>query len=115
MITDKAKELLATELMGLINSGTHKVGLGGNSTSPLATDLDVAVTGITVSPAVEKSSENNIQVKLEVLGSDITGLVIREAGIFDNGPNLLQRVNFQGVGPFSSSERLQIFINIEVE
>ena len=117
MITDKAKELLATQLKTLINAGgaTHKIGLGGNSTSPLATGLDVAVTGITVSKAVEQSSGNNLQVKLEVLGSDITGLVIREAGIFDSSSNLLQRVNFEGVGPFSSTERLQIFINIEVE
>ena len=115
MITDKAKELLTTQLKTLITAGTHKIGLGGNSTSPLATGLDVAVTGITVSKAVEQASGNNLQVKLEVLGSDITGLVIREAGIFDSSSNLLQRVNFEGVGPFSSSERLQIFINIEVE
>ena len=117
MITDKTKELLATQLKTLIDAGTHKIGLGGNPTSPLATDLDVAVTGITVSKAVEQASGNNLQVKLEVLGSDITGLVIREAGIFDGAgtPNLLQRVNFEGVGPFSSTERLQIFINIEVE
>jgi hypothetical protein len=115
MITDKAKELLAAQLLTLINGGTHKIGLGGNSTSPLATDLDVAVTGITVTPAVEQAAGNNLQIKLEVLGSDITGLVIREAGIFDSVPNLLQRVNFEGVGPFSSTERLQIFINIEVD
>ena len=44
MITDKAKELLTTQLKTLITAGTHKIGLGGNSTSPLATGLDVAVT-----------------------------------------------------------------------
>ena len=44
MITDKLKELLATELKTLVATG--KLGLGGNTTSPLALDLDVPIGGI---------------------------------------------------------------------
>jgi len=119
MITDKLRQTLATKLKEAILSG--QIGQGGNSTSPLANTLDVPITGITVTKSVEKTTENVIQVKMEILGTDITGLVIREAGLFDHADathsdaNLLQRINFEGVGPFSASERLQIFITMEVE
>jgi hypothetical protein len=114
MITDEFRKILATKLKDEVNTSNSKIGQGGNTTSPLATSLDVPLTA-TVSTTAEKSSENVVQVKLEVLGSDITGLVIREAGLFNSTPTLLQRVNFEGVGPFSATERLQIFITMEVE
>lgn len=117
MITDELRKILATKLKEEILSG--QIGQGGNSTSPLANSLDVPIDSITVSKSVEKSSQNVVQVKLEILGTAITGLVIREAGLFNHATpasgSLLQRVNFQGVGPFSASERLQIFITMEVE
>ena len=101
MITDTLRNLLADELKDLILSG--QVGLGGNNTSPAATTLDVPITGI----------------KLEVLGNAITGKVIREVGLFNHATpasgNLLQRFNFDGVGPFASTERLQIYITMEIE
>ena len=114
MITDETKSLLATYLEGLINSG--QIGLGGNSTSPSSTALDVPLT-VTVSKVSDKTSQNIVQVKLEILGSAIAGKVIREVGLFDNATpvNLLQRMNFAGVGPFSSSERLQIYLTMEIE
>lgn len=117
MITDALRNLLADELKDLILSG--QVGLGGNNTSPAATTLDVPITSITVSKNVDKTNENVIQVKLEVLGNAITGKVIREVGLFNHATpadgNLLQRFNFDGVGPFSSTERLQIYITMEIE
>ena len=116
MITDKTKELLATYLEGIILSG--QIGLGGNSTSPASTTLDVPLT-VTVSKAVDKTNQNVVQVKLEILGSGINGKVIREVGLFNHGTpasgSLLQRMNFAGVGPFSSSERLQIYLTMEIE
>ena len=39
MISDKFKSLLAAQAVTLVTAG--KVGQGGNSTSPAATDLDV--------------------------------------------------------------------------
>lgn len=115
MITDELRKILTTALKNEIDTTASKIGQGGNSTSPLANSLDVPIDSITVTTSAEKSSENVVQVKMEVLGSAITGLVIREAGLFNSSSSLLQRVNFEGVGPFSSSERLQIFITMEVE
>ena len=94
MITDKARNLLATHLQGLINAGSGKIGLGGNNTSPAATTLDTEITGITVTKSTDTTDENVIQVKLEILGSAISGKVIREVGLFDSVPNMLQRFNF---------------------
>ena len=117
MITDELRKILATKLKAEILSA--QIGQGGNTTSPLATTLDVPLSSVSTTFVAEKSSENVVQVKIEVLGSNITGLVIREAGIFNHATpasgSLLQRVNFEGVGPFSATERLQIFITMEVE
>jgi len=117
MITDELRKILATKLKEEILSA--QIGQGGNTTSPLATTLDVPLSSVSTTFVAEKSSENVVQVKIEVLGSTITGLVIREAGLFNHATpasgSLLQRVNFEGVGPFSATERLQIFITMEVE
>ena len=74
MITDKLKELLATNLQGLVNSG--KLGLGGNTTSPLALDLDVPISGITPTISAVKSNTNVVQIikgKAVVQGELIDG------------------------------------------
>ena len=117
MITDTLRNLLADELKDLILSG--QVGLGGNNTSPAATTLDVPITGITVSKSADLTNANVVQVKLEVLGNAIAGKVIREVGLFNHATpasgDLLQRFNFDGVGPFASTERLQIYITMEIE
>ena len=119
MITDEMKKLLADQVKNMILSG--QIGLGGNSSSPLSMSLDVPLTSVSVSKTVEKSSENVIQAKLEILGSDISGQVIREVGLFnhvdanDANAKLLQRINFEGVGPFNATDRLQLYITMEVE
>ncbi len=124
MITDTLKEAIATYLATAatpyINSG--KIGLGGNSTNPTSTALDVPLS---VTPTIirSKSDINVVEVKLSIAGSSIQGKVIREAGIFDDGSAqsptrddyMLQRVNFEGVGPFATNETLEIFILMEVE
>ena len=115
MITDKARNLLANHLKSILSG---QVGLGGNNTSPTSTTLDI-ITGITVSKSADLTDENIIQVKLEILGNAITGKVIREVGLFNHATpasgDLLQRFNFDGVGPFGSTERLQIYITMEIE
>ena len=113
MITDKLKELLADRLQTIVNSG--KLGLGGNTTSPLALDLDVPILGITPTISAEKSNTNVVQIMIEEVGSNITGKLIREMGFFDASSNMLGRVNFEAVGPFSGTERIQIFLTVEVE
>lgn len=112
MITDKTKELLVAYLKTLVD--TAQIGYGGNSTSPKSTTLDVP-SGITIADLTsELTDENVIEVKMGVAGSNITGRVIREAAIF-NSSNMLARVNFSGVGPLTSTETLEIILQIEVQ
>jgi len=106
------KSKIATHIISLMNSG--KVGIGGNATSPTATGLDVD-SGSSPSLNTVKSSANVVEAKISIAGDAITGQVIREVGVFDSSNNLLSRFNFDGVGPFSSSETLEIFILLEVE
>lgn len=120
MITDELRKQLADQIKTLFDAGYAEVGLGGNSTSPAATTIDVPSSAGNISfsgasASAEKSDENTIQVFVEALGSAISGEVIREMGVSDSSNNLLARVNFTGVGPFSSTERLQIFLTLEVE
>jgi len=112
MITDELKTLIATHIKDNLFD-TAKVGLGGNATSPTATDLDVPLSASTTL-TITNSTLNVIEAKVSVAGSAIQGQVIREVGLF-NGSNLVYRTNFQGVGPFSTTETLELFILLEVE
>ena len=127
MITDLLRDKIAAYIVELVdgaNAGVGDVGLGGNSTSPAATALDVPL-GITASQYVATLSTNSvIEIKLSVEGSNITGKVIREAsfGADDSGDSfddaaafMLSRVAFKGVGPFAANEQLEIFLILEVE
>lgn len=114
MITEKLQNLLATHLASLVNNG--KVGLGGNSTYSSQTDLDVPLVA-TTSVTATQSDANVVQVKITMSGSTaaMTGQVIREIGVFDSSSNMLFRENFDGIGPFSSTDTLEFFIFLEVE
>jgi len=113
MITDELKTLIATHIKdNLFDSA--KIGLGGNSTNPIANDLDVPLTAITPSVIITKSDLNVLEVKVSVAGNSIQGQVIREVGLF-NGSTMVYRANFDGVGPFSTTETLELFILLEVE
>ena len=120
MITDLLRNKLAAYLVTLINhtNAEGDVGLGGNSTSPAATALDVPL-GITTSQYVATRSEDNIvEIKLMVEGANITGKVIREASFGGNDGStdeMLARVSFEGIGPFAANEQLEIFLTVEVE
>jgi len=125
MITEAGKQVIAEYIQSIISSG--KVGIGGNSTNPINNDLDSPLSGATVVKAV--STNNNImEIKLSISGNTIQGQVIRELGIFDDAntnaditavytgeDNMLIRQNFSGVGPFSTSETLELFLILEVE
>ena len=125
MITDKMKNKVATYIKDTLIDGA-KIGQGGNSTNPVVNDLDVALS---VTPTIDKAiagTSNVIETKVTVAGSSITGKVVREVGLFhdsDNdgsitdsgGADMIQRINFNGVGPFASNEDLEIFIIMEVE
>jgi len=112
MITDELKTLIATHIKDNLFD-TAKIGLGGNATSPTATDLDVPLSASTTL-TITNSTLNVIEAKVSVSGSAIQGQVIREVGLF-NGSDLVYRANFEGVGPFSTTETLELFILLEVE
>ena len=117
MITDKLRQKVATYFKTQIdNNGSNaaQLGFGGNSTNPISNALDVP-SGVAVSVQTANSDENVIEVKVSVDGGLVTGRVIRELGLFDNTPDMLQRVNFEGVGPFSAGETIEFFILLEVE
>ena len=112
MITDELKKLLAEEIKTQVSSG--QIGYGGNSTDPTSTTLDVP-SGVSVTINEQSTATNVVEIKLSIACSDIQGKVIREMGLFDSSNNMLIRENFDGVGPFSTTETLEIFYTVEVE
>jgi len=113
MITEKMREFIATQLNTALTSGSGAVGQGGNSTNPSNNVLDVPLlTGISTTVS---QTGGVIDVKLTVLGSALNGKTIREVGLFNSTPDMLQRINFDAVGPITNSEILEIFITMEVE
>ena len=115
MITDEMRKMMTDYALLLIKGGS--IGGGGTigaGTGKAATDIDVPSGGTTTITA-EKTSENTMQIFLETTGSTIQGMVIREMGFFENSGKMLGRVSFNGVGPFSPSDKIQIFLTVEVE
>lgn len=126
MITDELRKQLADYMLLLINggsiggsgtisAGSAKVGLGGNSTSPAAEDIDVP-SGATINQfSAVKADDTVFQVFVEVLGSQLTGLTIREMGVFDSAGKLLSRLSFEGISAIPSNDILQLFVTMEVQ
>lgn len=75
MITDEMKREVADFIKTMIDSG--KIGLGGNSTTPTSTDLDVPLSSVTPTIVTSKSTDNVIEAKLSISGNSIQGKVIR--------------------------------------
>jgi len=89
-----------------------KIGNGGDSTNPLATDLDLPVAETTVS--VVTTTQSGLDFKATFTGSDISGQTIKEVGVFDASGNMFARVAFRGVGPFTSSDSVEFILSVEV-
>jgi len=125
LITDLLRDKIAEYIVRIVNTAAEgDLGLGGNSTSPAATTLDVPLSISTSQYIATRSINNVVEIKLKVEGSNITGKVIREASFGANENNfisdgnddfMLARVAFEGVGPFASNEQLEIFLMLEVE
>ena len=117
MITDKFKSLIADQLVSLLANG--RVGQGGNSTSPSATDLDVDIgaSDSAYTTSAIKSGENTVEYSLKIAGSNsnLNGKSIREAAFFDSNDNMLARLNFDALGPVANTSDLEIFFILEFE
>ena len=115
MMTDYTKQSVATHLKTTILKGS--VGMGGNSTNPASTELDVPLLATHISTVNATSDDNVVDFKLIVSGgnSDIVGRSLREVGFYDSSGNLWARFNFDAIGPFSSSEEVEFILTLEVE
>ena len=142
MITDDAKNKIALFIKNFYNKGN--VGAGGNSTFPTATDLDVPVLQTKASVSTSMSNDTTIDFTMSITGGNLEGNTIRELGIFsENMPtndtefgvmvtegvfpetahgteaaietNMLNRVTFDPIGPFNSTDILNFTFTIEVE
>ena len=139
MITEKAKRKVALFLKEFYTEAN--VGVGGNSSNPNATDLDVPILTTKVTTTNSESSANVIDFTATFTGSQLDGNTVREFGIFGTLPQdtafdemyggtanpatshsnyasevvMLSRVNFESLGTFSSSDELEITLTVEVE
>tara|TARA_R110000822_G_scaffold106352_2_gene234438 strand:- start:710 stop:1081 length:372 start_codon:yes stop_codon:yes gene_type:complete len=123
MILDVAKEAIALHLKTIYTKA--RVGVGGHSTSPFSSDLDVPIFNVTVSSSTSEGA--TIDFKFTINGASIAGHTIREIGIFNKAysnsagttiaeyTEMLSRVSFDGIGPFASGEDVDFYITIEVE
>ena len=132
MITEKAKEKVALFIKEFFQ--TANVGTGGDSTNPDGNVLDVPILTSNVATTNYVSDRTTIDFTVSFTGSQIDGHTIREFAIFsattptdDNFDELrtttsystestmLSRINFDGVGPFASSDQIDITFIMEVE
>jgi hypothetical protein len=112
LITDAARQDMATHLESTYTKA--RVGVGGNNSSPIASNLDVPIFDVSAVVS-SKSDENVVDFKFTIAGASIAGYTIRELGIFNSDySKMLTRVNFEGVGPFST-EDVDFFVTLEVE
>ena len=136
MITHTTKKKVALFLREMFGatSGTTKVGTGGGGTNPTASDLDVPLSTSATNTATS-SDDKVVEFTSSFTGSTLQGYTIREMGIFGNLPTdsemalidtsgydysptenvMLARVNFEGVGNFSTSDTIEIIYTMEVE
>jgi hypothetical protein len=92
-----------------------KIGTGGDSTNPNASDLDspvgASLTGITV----QSSGDSSVDWSFTVLGSAYVGHTIKEVGIFNSDDEMILRVNYDGIGPLTATDEVEFIITMEVD
>tara|TARA_R100001594_G_scaffold150055_1_gene209828 strand:- start:831 stop:1268 length:438 start_codon:yes stop_codon:yes gene_type:complete len=145
MITDTARRKVALYLKEIVDYAN--VGVGGNSSSPAASSLDVPILANTTVTTVNSESDvNQIDFKATFSGSQLQGNTIREFGLFGKFPldtshndmvdadgynatiydsvsnatgdleeKMFARVNFDGIGPFTSDDQIEFIFTMEVE
>lgn len=103
----KIRDLISTEFTIM------KIGNGGDSTNPMAENLDIPLAeNTTVNISTGQSS---IDLKASFTGTDISGQSIKEMGIFNSSGLMLGRINFDSIGPFTASETIELILTIEVD
>ena len=143
MITEDAKKKVALFLKEFYTQAN--VGVGGGSTHPSATALDVPLLSSMIVTENTASDEATIDFKATLSGASVTGQTLREFGIFGELPQddqfdemrlegvqisgtaatdgteatvetiMLGRVNFDGVSSLSASDEIEFVYTVEVE
>ncbi len=143
MITEDAKKKVALFLKEFYTQAN--VGVGGGSTNPSATELDVPLLSSLIVTENTASDEATIDFKATLSGASVTGQTLREFGIFGELPQddqfdemrlegvqisgtsatdgteatvetiMLGRVNFDGVSSLSASDEIEFVYTVEVE
>jgi len=135
MITDKTKRKVALFIKDMYTK--VNVGNGGNATAPNATNLDVPILTTKQTSSNSESNDTTIDFVASISGGLIQGNTIREIGFFsdtmprdedfDNlrtdtlytvdteGDVMLARINFDAIGPITSSDTLDFTFTMEVE
>lgn len=103
----KIRDLISTEFT------TMKIGNGGDSTNPMALDLDIPLASTTATRVT--SGQSAIDFKGTFTGGSISGQTIKEMGIFNAQGVMLGRVSFTSVGPFTSADTIEVIFTVEVE
>ena len=141
MITDVAKRKIALFLQNFASSAN--VGIGSNSTFPSATGLDVPILAAnkTAGFSSSESDDTTVDFAITFTGSELEGNTISEFAIFGTVPQdtgfdemyggtadpattganyaseeiMFARVNFDAVGPFASTDSIEIILVVEIE
>ena len=113
MITDKAKESIIQHLKTTYTR--MQVGAGGDSTNPASTSLDVPIQASIVNLNAYDTG-NRVEFEGMINGSSLVGYNIKEVGILKSvGNELLCRIPFENIGPFTSTDSLEVNIVMVVE
>ena len=92
------------------------VGDGGDDSSTAQTTLDNEISETSPRKIATVAPQGNTLVyDITFSGSNLTGNIINELGIFNSAGTLLTRVNFKAIGPLGSSDSVAFTFRLVVE
>ena len=114
MITEKALELIRNYV--LTTFVQYNVGRGGDASSINGTGLDSPfhASNQTSGISISKSGVTSLDYTITLNGSTYVGETLKEVGIFDASGHMLIRVPFEAVGPFTSSQDIELVLTVDV-
>ena len=124
MITELARQALKQHIDDKFQS--FQVGTGNDSSNPNATTLDAPLSTASGSMTITTSGVSSIDFTITLSASSYVGEVIKEVGIFNSqdltvdgvlytaGEIMLIRVPFDGIGPITSSDTIELVVSVDV-
>ena len=127
MITELARQALKQYVES--NFVAYNVGTGGDSSNPNATSLDAPIIALNTTStglSITTSGVSSIDFTITLNPSTYLGEVIREVGIFNStaitvdgtsyaaGSIMLIRVPFDGIGPITATDDIELVVSVDV-